>query len=409
MKKNAKKVLILSHMFPDAENSVSGCFIHEQVKALREQEGIDARVVTCRPFWICGFKFWNYPRALRVYRQQVEAAAWTAYKGVPVMYLPYKTGGPVYPHIAHGHTYLESIKRKLDSIRKEFPFEVIHAHTAYLDGSSARYISKRYHVPYVLTEHTGPFSILTDKATIRRMTLKSIKKADRVWAVSDSLRETIAAHFETSKEKEHIEVLYNGVDLTRFKLTESKKNLMEGPINIMTVGYMEEVKNPLNLVRAFQLLYAKEPRARLKMVGDGTLYPKVKEMVEQEGLSEAVTLYGLRPREEVAELLRKECDIFVLPSLAETFGVVLIEALASGKPVVATLCGGAESIVRNGVGLLCENNDPASMCDALLKVINNYAAYQPEKLRAYANDNFSLNILAQKLSKAYAAYDKNTK
>ena len=398
--RKVNRVLVLSHMFPTEDNVVNGCFVHEQVKALREYEHMDARVISCKPFWLNGINIPNLWRANKTYPNYVAESKWTEYDGVPVLYLPYRVGMPFLPFHVHGWTYTDAIMRVIDTVWKEFKFDVIHAHTGYLDGNAAKKIAERYNVPYVITEHTGPFSILTDKPIVKQRTLNAIKYANKVWAVSDSLRDTIASHYTRLKDKEHIEVLYNGVNMDKFSLSTKKVDFQK-EINIMYVGYMEEIKNPLNLLEAFKVVHQQYPQAKLKMVGDGTLYNDLIKKIVELNINEYVTMYGLKTRDEVAELIKDECDIFVLPSKAETFGVVLIEAMACGKPLVATKCGGPQSIIQNEVGRLCENNNIEDLSWTIKEVINEYNTFNSIRIRDSAKENFSHHSIVKRLAEEY--------
>lgn len=401
--RKAQRVLVISHMFPTISNPIGGSFIHEQVKALRENEGIDARVISCQPFWLNGFNLFKIFRACRVYPNQLKNEKWTEYDGVPVLYLPYKVGMPFIPFHFHSKTYTNAIMNRIEEIWEKFKFDIVHAHTSYLDGRAALNISKKYKVPFVITEHTGPLSVLTGKPIVRQITLRNIRKANKVWAVSDSLAKEIKECYFIKKGLEHIEVLYNGVATSKFKpknIEEHKRS--KENICLMYVGYLEEVKNPINLIQAFDIVHKKYKNTELKIVGDGTLRQAVESEIKTLGIEDNVEILGLQPREKVAELMQSECDIFVLPSKTETFGVVLIEALASGIPVVATKCGGPESIIKESyLGELCENKNPKALATSIVKVINNLDNYDSDLINKYALDNFDFKSLSEKLNKFY--------
>jgi glycosyltransferase involved in cell wall biosynthesis len=120
------------------------------------------------------------------------------------------------------------------------------------------------------------------------------------------------------------------------------------------------------------------------------------------GLTGHVRVLGFLPRPQVASLLRDECDVLVLPSQAETFGCVLVEALASGKPVVATRCGGPEDIVTHpGLGALCPPGDVQALAQALLETIRRLPEFRPQEIREEALRRFSYQRLASDLHGLY--------
>jgi glycosyltransferase involved in cell wall biosynthesis len=100
--------------------------------------------------------------------------------------------------------------------------------------------------------------------------------------------------------------------------------------------------------------------------------------------------------------MREECDMVVLSSDAETFGCVLVEALASGKPVVATRCGGPEDIVnRPELGEMCPPGDAQALAHAMSKVALNLGEYDPNAIHADAVSRFSYGVIAEKLEHVY--------
>ena len=115
-----------------------------------------------------------------------------------------------------------------------------------------------------------------------------------------------------------------------------------------------------------------------------------------------IEFLGIRDPEEVAALMQKSA-VLVLPSRAESFGAVLVEALASGTPVIATRCGGPEDIVTDKVGRLVASEDPEALANAIADVLSNLDSYRPEDLRAYAVSRFSLRSVTERIRAEYVA------
>ena len=144
-----------------------------------------------------------------------------------------------------------------------------------------------------------------------------------------------------------------------------------GGLVIGTVGRLAEVKDQLTLVRAFAEVLRQSPahrdRLRLVIVGDGPLRPAVEACIQEEGIEPWVWLAG--DRDDVPELLRL-FDLFVLPSLGEGISNTILEAMATGLPVVATRVGGNPELVDDGVtGALVPVSDPAAMARAIADYI----------------------------------------
>jgi sugar transferase (PEP-CTERM/EpsH1 system associated) len=168
--------------------------------------------------------------------------------------------------------------------------------------------------------------------------------------------------------------IYNGVDSTLFHPAEEVRDAVPHPnfsgpgrFVIGTVGRMQDVKDPLTLARAFVRLMrampGSEQRLRLVMVGDGPLRERVHMLLVEAGVDEYAWLPG--SRDDVARLMR--CfDLFVLPSLAEGISNTILEAMATGLPVLATAVGGNPELIQAGVtGTLVPRDDPESMARAM--------------------------------------------
>jgi glycosyltransferase involved in cell wall biosynthesis len=175
---------------------------------------------------------------------------------------------------------------------------------------------------------------------------------------------------------------------------------------VLFVGLINFNKGIDLLLHAMARLVARGTQARLLLAG-GAFYrntrrqsDQIRPLVSTLGLERSVEFLGVQPPNEVARLMR-ESTVLVLPSRAESFGAVLVEALASGTPVVATRCGGPEDIVTDDVGLLVPSEDPDSLADALANVLRNQDRYVPEALRADALARFSLPEVAARTMDQY--------
>jgi sugar transferase (PEP-CTERM/EpsH1 system associated) len=168
--------------------------------------------------------------------------------------------------------------------------------------------------------------------------------------------------------------IYNGVDSALFHPAEGHRDAVphpnfDGPgrFVIGTVGRMQGVKDPLTLARAFvRLLQAErgaQERLRLVMVGDGPLREQARMLLAEAGVGDYAWLPG--ERNDVARIMRS-FDLFVLPSLAEGISNTILEAMATGLPVLATAVGGNPELIQAGVtGTLVPRNDPESMARAM--------------------------------------------
>lgn len=230
-------------------------------------------------------------------------------------------------------------------------------------------------------------------------------------ALSRELEQYLATDIGVPARK--LTVICNGVDVARFHPADHRaqpEELLPGPLRkeriiIGTVGRMEPVKDPLNLARAIVVLLRDRPDLRnrigLMMIGDGSLRPKVQDLLDEAGLSELSWLPGAR--EDVPDLMQR-MDLFVLPSLAEGISNTLLEAMASGLPVVATDVGGNGELVISGeTGTLVERASDL----ALARAIEHYVTDEPmrekhgARARERAVQEFSIDAMVDRYADVY--------
>ena len=208
---------------------------------------------------------------------------------------------------------------------------------------------------------------------------------------------------------ERITQIYNGVDTQRFRPAENGRAPIDGcPFQdpglwlVGTVGRMEPVKDQSNLARAFVEALRLEPKARQRMrlvlVGDGTLRSEVQHILEQGGARDRAWLAG--ERADVPAVLRG-LDCFVLPSRAEGVSNTVLEAMASGLPVVATRAGANAELMENGsTGYLVPPLDPASLAERMLELLR-----QPDLAAAMGRRGRARVVAHFQVSKMVARYE----
>jgi len=176
--------------------------------------------------------------------------------------------------------------------------------------------------------------------------------------VADSVRLVYGAKLQSP-------VIFNGVDTKRFACSNCKKEKQEGgEIILLHVGRFSPSKNHKLLIEAFSYALNQNPNLRLWLVGDGELRPSIEEMVQKLGLGDRIRFLGIRS--DVHKLL-EQADVFVLSSDWEGMPLSILEAMAAGKPVVATSVGGVPELVENGLtGLLVPPDDANALAEALL-------------------------------------------
>jgi len=163
--------------------------------------------------------------------------------------------------------------------------------------------------------------------------------------------------------------IHNGIDIQELAQAGEATETAEGRRYLLCIAANNRLKALDVLLRAFVRISKTHPVVRLFLVGDGPLRRQHEELASSLSLQDRVEFLGWRSRAEVSRLLR-ECEIFVLPSRSEPFGVVVAEALACQKAVVASAVGGIPEIIENGrSGLLVEPDHPAALARELLALL----------------------------------------
>ena len=207
-------------------------------------------------------------------------------------------------------------------------------------------------------------------------------------------------------------VLCNGVDTGKFSPGRSGTRdrlrldfLGRDVVVVGTIGRMEAVKDQITLVRAFVRLVqggaGRYDHVRLVAIGDGALRAPAQRLLEEAGMTDAAWLPG--ERDDVPELLRA-MDIFVLPSLAEGISNTILEAMASGLPVVATDVGGNSELVAAGkTGILVPRADPDAMAEAIRRYVDDPSLRREDGARGRkrCETEFSIDAMVERYATLY--------
>lgn len=271
--------------------------------------------------------------------------------------------------------------------------DVIHAHVSYPAGYIASILASEFDIPFVLTEHMSPFpfpSYLKDGQPMPEIK-QALNSASTTIAVSPSLASRIASFgFATPK------VIPNMVDERAF--THDKPP--SGRTVFFTLGFIAEQKGIDVLLKAVALWNPPAEKYEFRIGGDGHMLPEFKNMAEELGLGDRVHWLGAVNRVRAPSLFR-DCHVFVLPSRHETFGVVYAEAIACGKPIIATRCGGPEFIVNELNGVLVDVGDVKGLSKALQDIGENWGKYDPNAIRADFEARFSRRAVVEQLLEVY--------
>jgi glycosyltransferase involved in cell wall biosynthesis len=291
----------------------------------------------------------------------------------------------------------KSFNRRMDKLYKKIVKErgkvdIIHAHSCFWGGIAGYYLSQKYDIPLVVTEHTSLENSKYVRESYKKYIFEVYNNCTRLIAVGNGLKKELESY--TNNE---IRVIHNLVDLSLFDI---RKDESYDEFTFFTCAYLESGKGIETLIEAFAKSFKGNKNIQLIIGGDGSLKKQLEELSTQFGIDKQTIFLGALTRKEVAIEMNR-CNCFVLPSEFETFGVVYIEAIASGKPIIGTKNGGAEDIITDTNGIIIDKKNIYKLAKALVYMKNNELKYDPKKIREEAISKYSGNVIINKLKGVY--------
>ncbi len=274
--------------------------------------------------------------------------------------------------------------------------DIIHAHV-FTAGVPAVVLGKLYRVLVVITEHWTVFPRLALGPVDRRRLRFAVNRAEMVLPVSNALKEAI----ETYGIRTRFRIVPNVVNTEVFcPIASADGSNEDGVKKLLLVGVLSPQKGVPYLLEALSQIRLQRSNSRLDIVGDGPNRLEYEELSGKLGLTELVRFHGFRQKNEVARYMQ-ECDFYVQPSLWETFGVVYVEAMACGKPVIASRVTGPMEIVNEDVGVLVPPKDVPALVAAINHMLDKHQNYSSERIAEYARERFGYEAVGKMLDDVY--------
>jgi len=374
------RVLTITPFYPVRGDEGQGCFVAEPLSRI-ERLGIVNTTFAVRPFY----------RGRAITADGAGPARWIHFLTLPTGLGLSSAGALLYGRLAG------EVRR----MHRSQGLDLIHAHSALPCGHAAALLSRELNVPFVVTVH-GLDAFFTRQVGGFAGTLCAraagfvYRSARTVICVSERVRDQIESHPGTN---DNAAVIYNGVDPELFfpvrdELTSD---------TILSVGNLIPIKGHELLIRALAALRERYPRARLEIIGDGPERGRLQRLARALQVDGQVHFLGRQTRAQVAEAMRR-CTTFALPSRYEGLGCVYLEAMCSGKPVIACRGQGIDEVIQHGVnGWLVDPGNLKELSESLARLLreNGLRRRLGEAARQTVVHGYTLEHQAARLTAVY--------
>lgn len=380
-------VLVLPSWYPREDDPLRGIYFKEQVQALARR-GVQIGVVYPEARSLRELSF----KRLRAYRFQRR---WYDEDAIPTLRL-------------HGWNVLSRLPQRVpirirQAVRLTRSYvdekgkpDLMHAHSARWAAAAAARIAESCEIPYVVTEHFSKLHPHLIRPWQARIAEEGFRSAARVLTVSQAFTDVL--HEQQLVDPSKTVVVPNFVDEAFFTLPPSPSS--QNPFRFFTLGSLYPWKGYHVLIDAFARAFDGSPEVVLDIGGTGPERRRLERAIRTLGLGDRVTLLGELNRTEVRDALW-HAHAFVHPSFFETFGIVLVEAMATGCPVVATASGGPEEIVREHSGILVPSRDVDALTTGLRRLYEEYARFDAAAIRSDVVQRFGKDVVTEQILAVY--------
>jgi glycosyltransferase involved in cell wall biosynthesis len=302
----------------------------------------------------------------------------------------------------------------IDQMLPSLKLDIIHSNHPILLGSAAANFAEELGLPLVYTFHTRyveyaasytvyvPFIEAFVEGIIVDELVKYIRRCHHVITPSDSIKKNLEEYGGVTGK---VTTIPTGIDVARFRAADGRavreRHGLTGRKVLVTVCRLAEEKNVATMVLAAAQVLKEQPDARLLVVGDGPARNDLEKLAEESGVAAQVVFAGLVPFDEVPDYL-KAANVFCYASVTETQGLVTMEAMASGLPVVAVDATGTSDVVQHGQEGLLTANDADALASALESILCDEALYDRLAAAALAKSTeFDMMRQAERMLEVY--------
>lgn len=387
-KREQKHILIMPSWYKTPETPVLGTFFEEQARAL-VKEGYKVGII-----------YPEYSPAADIF-SSAKGPSWDFYmdKGIPTFYIKPQKAIPKLRRLSY-RNFSKAVDEVFQQYAETFGVpDLIHAHSVFHAGIAASYIAKTNKIPLVITEHLTAYLMgyITNKVDIE-IARQVFEYADGAFIVSHNFRKDLEQQLELKEGT--FSVIHNLVNDLFFENFSEKTYQPGETFRFFTNSFLLPRKNIHLIIEALRILKDEGLNVSLRIGGEGPLEKDLQDQIVKLELTNNVVLTGKLWRDEV----KKEIDqshCFVLASTYETFGVVLIESLACGRPVICTDSGGPRDFITAQQGIITAEHTAASLAESMKRMMQQYGQYNQSELSAYCKKHFSEHKIATEIKQFY--------
>ena len=385
IKKDKLHVLIIPSWYPEFEGDYVGSFFREQSISL-EKNNCKVGVIYPELKSLRGFKslrfFWKYK---------------------------YELDNNIQTHrILWSNWFVKSRKLQIRAfcflgvilfdryVKKNGKPDIIHCHSIFNAGYLGEIIAKRYKIPFIITEHySGFYYHDTGLKKYYDDVIRITNSANLCLAVSSEFAQYLKQEIPNNINWG----THNNIVSDEFLNSKMQNNISE-EFKFICISRLDKIKNVQLQIKAFYHLNREIKNIRLNIVGVGAERKNLENLVKKLNLDKKITFLGKLSRNDTLNILNQS-DVLIHTSNFETFGVIFVESLALGIPVITTDCGGSSDIINKNVGITIPKNDYRSLVNGMKYIYFNIDKYSKTQLRDYCINKFSGTVLSKKLINHY--------
>lgn len=389
------RLLIITDRFPHIKDPISASFVKSQIEYIKDHVE-RVYVIALAPFvpkLLSHFSFMEGKGRWDGYAEDYKYDNVEVYFAKPLA-LPFD-----FSRRRRGDDGFWSANQIIK--KNKIEFDLIHAHFTFPPGYVGARLKEAYGGSLVLTVHEDRNWFLKEVSSDDSKILYAWRSADRIIRVN---RADLEEFERVNIDRSRLVYLPNGFSSRLFKPMDKKRardelGIPQNKMVLLNLAALEAYKGQDYLIRAMKIVAAYRKDVVLYIIGKGSLKEHLQSMIDQYGLQENVILAGGNKPAEELPLWTNSCDLFVLPSISESFGIVQLEAMACGKPVVATRNGGSEEIIVNEkLGILVEARESKGLAKAILEALD--IEWDKKYITDYA-DQLSWDKVAKRITEIY--------